>query len=236
MCRPVSRMRAEIWTPPARLAVGAMTKVSRVGREPGLFGHPCCHRFGRQRASLQHQHAVLGLLFVAQLLEQLLLDPGMRPERPRAHREELVHRDGPAGVLRGHARDGGMVGPHRHSGPRLARRSATARTRCCRVRPCRSPRAQARRRSRRARPLRRRSPWRRCRACGPAREAAPHAPPCCPRSPRPAHSCSTRSFRCPCENFSLAQIGEVAAVAAVGAREVAFARPADRSASAAGRA
>ena len=117
--RPVSRMRAAIWTPPARLAVGATTKVSWRRLQPGLLGHPRGHRLVGQLPPLEHQHAVRGLLLVPELLEQLALHPGVRPERARAHREELLDRDGPARVLGRHARDGGMVGPDRDPRPRL---------------------------------------------------------------------------------------------------------------------
>ena len=110
--RPVSRMRAAIWTPPARLAVGATTNVSWAGCSRAFWATHATTASSWQLPSLEHQHAVRGLLLVAELLEQLVLHPGVRPERARAHREELLDRDGPARVLRRHARDGGMVGPH----------------------------------------------------------------------------------------------------------------------------
>src|SRR6266542_7159991 len=46
------------------------------------------------------------------------------------------------------------------------------------------------------------------------------SPPCRPRSRRPARSGSAVSVPGPCENFSSAQFGEIAAVAPIGAHEV----------------
>ena len=90
------------------------------GGEVGLPGDVLDHGVGRQVAALQHQHAAGRLLRVVQLLEQLLLDPRVGPERARSHREVLVHLDRPAGVLGRHAGNGGMVGGHLHAGPVLS--------------------------------------------------------------------------------------------------------------------
>ena len=117
---PVSMIRAEIWTPPAMLAVGATTKVSWSGWRPRLLRHPGRDLIVRKRAGLENQHRLLCLLLVPQLLEQLALHPRVRPQRPRPHREELAHRDRPSGVLGGHAGHGGMVGPDDQAGMRLA--------------------------------------------------------------------------------------------------------------------
>ena len=117
LCRPVSRIRAEICTPPARLAVGATTKVSVGCLEPRLLGHPCGHLVGGQGPALEHEHAAARLLLVAELVEQLMLHPGVCPQGAGSHREELADRDRPARVLGGHAGDRGMIGPHHDSRP-----------------------------------------------------------------------------------------------------------------------
>ena len=52
LCRPVSRIRAEIWTPPARLAVGATTKVSCDGWSRAFSAtHAATSSFGSVRPS-----------------------------------------------------------------------------------------------------------------------------------------------------------------------------------------
>ena len=83
-------MRAEIWTPPARLAVGATTKVSWTGWSRAFSATQAATSSVGSVAALEHQHAVVGLLRVAELLEQLALHPRVRPQRARAHREELA--------------------------------------------------------------------------------------------------------------------------------------------------
>ena len=114
---PVSSMRAEIWVPPARLAVGAMTMVSCAGSSRALVAiHSVDFRRG-QLPSFEHQDAVLGVFPVGQLGEQFLLHPRVSAERARSHREVLAGRDRPAGILRGHARSRRVVGGDLHSGP-----------------------------------------------------------------------------------------------------------------------
>ncbi len=99
LCIAVSTTRAAICTPPAMLAVGATRKVSWLGASFALAGNPLRHRLVRKLATLEDEYAVFRSLGVADLAEQLLLHPCMRPEWSRPHGEEPLGRDGPAGIL-----------------------------------------------------------------------------------------------------------------------------------------
>ena len=64
LCRPVSRMRETIWTPPAALAVGATMNVSADGARPARSPtQRATSSVGSVRA-FQHEHAAIGLLRV----------------------------------------------------------------------------------------------------------------------------------------------------------------------------
>ena len=113
-------MRAVIWTPPAMLAVGATMNVSAAARVRQRSPTHVDDRIRRKRSPFEHEHAAIGLLGVAELVEQLVLDASNGAERAGAHCEVLVDLHGPPGVLRRHARDGWVVGPDLYALIRIA--------------------------------------------------------------------------------------------------------------------
>jgi hypothetical protein len=67
--------------------------------EPRLGGHPGRDLVGGDHPGLEHEHAMLGLFGIRELLEQVLLHARVSAQRARSHREELAHRHSPAGIL-----------------------------------------------------------------------------------------------------------------------------------------
>ena len=129
LCRPVSRMRAEICTPPARLAVGAIDEGElRRAASRAFCGHP---RGDRRRSAASGPRAP------ARRARRLPRSPASRTARslpgrgpgagPIPSRRTCPPRwpTRRTGTPCTHRR---MIGPDGHAGPRLARRSGPART------------------------------------------------------------------------------------------------------------
>jgi hypothetical protein len=89
-------------------------------RYSGLACDPCGDRVSGQGAPLEHEHPAQRLFAICELGKQLALDPRLRAKWPGPHREESFGIDRPSGVLRCHAGDSRMVGPHLHASPGFA--------------------------------------------------------------------------------------------------------------------
>ena len=148
LCSATSSTRATTCVVPARLVVGVRISVSPSAVSAQSLQQLVDDHLGRRPIDLEHQHARIRAVAVAEFGEQFFLDR-QRARRARTEREELLAtrfllagRQAPAGVLAAQA------GEHRLRTAALRARWASlpARRRARprgRGRPCRSRRPQA---------------------------------------------------------------------------------------------
>ena len=115
LCSAVSTTRAAICTPPATLAVGAISSVSAEGGTPARSATKSATSAGGALARLQAQHRGARVLVPVEVVVEVL-GADQRAPRPAAHREVAVAVELPAGVLRGQAGERGVVGGDREPG------------------------------------------------------------------------------------------------------------------------
>ena len=120
LCMAVSTERATTCTPPARLAVGAASRVTNEGSTLHSAATAATTAGGRRLAGLEHaDDRVFRLAEPDRVVDRL--SPPDRAHRTGAHGEVLPLADCPAGVLAGQAGLHRMIGHdlnHRHRPPR----------------------------------------------------------------------------------------------------------------------